>query len=93
MAYVRTVRTKSGARAVQIVWRYRQGSRELEHVGSAHSDAEWEVLMAAARQRLAEGQDVLPFDVPVVRGPGSLVATGTRMGSLLDSIRAGYEAG
>ena len=92
MAYIRTVETKSGARAVQIVWRYRQGSREIEHLGSAHTDAEWELLMAAARQRLTQGQDVLPFDVPVMHSPMSLVVTGTRMGWLLDSISAGYQA-
>ena len=53
MAYVRTVRTSSGARAVQVVWKYRHGSREIEHIGSAHTDAEWELLKAAAEQRIA----------------------------------------
>jgi hypothetical protein len=55
-AYVRTVKTASGARAVQIVHGSRRGSRTIEHVGSAHDDEEWEALKAAARQRLAGGQ-------------------------------------
>jgi hypothetical protein len=57
--YVRTVKTASGARAVQIVYSSRRGSRDIEHVGSAHDDAELEVSKAAARQRLAAGQGEL----------------------------------
>jgi hypothetical protein len=48
-----------GAIAVQIVWSTRRGSRQVEHLGSAHDDAEVEALKAAARQRLAEGQGTL----------------------------------
>jgi hypothetical protein len=54
--YVRTVRTASGAIAVQIVYSYHRGSRQIEHIGSAHDDAELELLKAVARQRLAAGQ-------------------------------------
>jgi hypothetical protein len=50
------VKTASGARAVQVVWSSRRGSRNIEHIGSAHDDAELEALKAAARQRLAAGQ-------------------------------------
>ncbi|NBH07216.1 hypothetical protein GTY80_28770 [Amycolatopsis sp. SID8362] len=56
MAYVRTVKTASGARAVQIVHSSRRGSRDIEHIGSAHDDAALEALKAVARQRLAVGQ-------------------------------------
>jgi PadR family transcriptional regulator len=56
---VRTVKTASGARAVQIVHSSRRGSRNIEHIGSAHDDAELELLKAAARQRLAAGQGEL----------------------------------
>ena len=59
MAYVRTVKTASGATAVQIVWSTRRGSRQIEHLGSAHDGGEVEALKAAARQRLAEGQGAL----------------------------------
>ena len=34
--YLRTVKTASGARAVQIVYSSRRGSRDIEHIGSAH---------------------------------------------------------
>ena len=44
MAYVRTVKTASGAVAVHIVHSNRRGSREIEHIGSAHTPGEVEVL-------------------------------------------------
>jgi hypothetical protein len=53
--YVRTVKTKSGATAVQVVYSSRRGSREIEHLGSAHDEAELEALKAAARQSSAGG--------------------------------------
>jgi len=53
---MRTVKTTSGATAVQVVWSSRRGSREIEHLGSAHDEAELEVLKAAAQQRIAAGQ-------------------------------------
>jgi hypothetical protein len=39
VAYVRTVKTASDATAVQIVWSTRRGSRQIEHLGSAHDEA------------------------------------------------------
>jgi len=36
VAYVRTVKTASGATAVQIVYSNRRGSREIEHIGLAY---------------------------------------------------------
>jgi hypothetical protein len=53
------VKTSSGATAVQIVHSSHRGSRDIEHIGSAHDDVELELLKAAARQRLAAGQGVL----------------------------------
>jgi DDE family transposase len=62
VAYVRTVKTSSGAVAVQIVHSNRRGSREIEHIGSAHSPGEVEVLKTVAQQRLHANQDKLDFD-------------------------------
>jgi len=89
-AYVRTVRTSSGATAVQIVYSSRRGSREIEHLGSAHSGAEVELLKAAARQRLAAGQGELDLglDTAVPGGPLPIIAS--RTGHLLDAIGRGY---
>jgi hypothetical protein len=72
VAYVRTVRTASGATAVQIVYGKRCGARRMEHVGSAHDERELEALKAAAAQRLAAGQQELDLVLDV----GADVAVG-----------------
>jgi hypothetical protein len=61
VAYIRTVKTASEAVAVQIVHANRRGSREIEHIGSADTPDEVEVLRAAARQRLHANQDIFDF--------------------------------
>jgi hypothetical protein len=65
VAYVRTVRTASGATAVQIVHGSRRGARDIEHLGSAHDAQEVEALKAAARQRIAAGQAELDLGLDV----------------------------
>jgi hypothetical protein len=65
--FVRKVRTASGAVAVQVVTRRGRQVEAIEHVGSAHTDAELGLLLAAAREWLSPGQDVLDLgDLPVV---------------------------
>jgi hypothetical protein len=94
VAYVRTVKTASGARAVQIVYSQRRGSRDIEHIGSAYTDADLELLKAVARQRLAAGQGELDLRLP--GGPANqgaaLPITSSRMGHLLDALGRGYDA-
>jgi hypothetical protein len=92
VAYVRTVKTASGARAVQIVHSSRKGSRDIEHVGSAHDDVELELLKTVARQRLAGGQGELDLglDAPPEAG-GPLPITASRMGHLWDALAAAYD--
>jgi hypothetical protein len=50
---MRTVKTTSGATAMQVVWSSRRGSREIELLGSAHDEAELQAPKAAALQRIA----------------------------------------
>jgi hypothetical protein len=92
--YVRTVKTASGATAVQIVYSSRRGSRDIEHIGSAHDDAELAVLKAAAQQRMAAGQGELDLGLdgaaPAGRG-GSLPITSSRMGHLCDALTHAYQ--
>lgn len=92
MAYVRTVKTASGARAVQIVYSSRKGSRDIEHIGSAHDDVELELLRTVARQRLAaeQGELDLGLDAPPEAG-GPLPITASRMGHLWDALSLAYE--
>ena len=93
MAYVRTVKTASGATAVQIVYSARGGSLRLEHVGSAHDDAGLAALKAAAWQRIAGGQGELDLGLDV-EGTGSapLPITSSRMGHLWDALCRAYDA-
>jgi hypothetical protein len=73
---------------VQLVYSFHRGSRQIEHIGSAHEDAEVELLKAAARQRLAAGHGELDLDLDLgltagARG-GRLPVRSSRMGCLLD---------
>ena len=92
MPYIRTVKTSSGATAVQIVYSFHRGSRQIEHIGSAHDDAELELLKAVARQRLAAGQGVLELGPGFGGGSGAtLPITASRMGVLVDALMRGYD--
>jgi hypothetical protein len=73
---------------VQIVHSSHRGSRDIEHLGSAHDDAEVELLKAAARQRLAAGQGVLDLEAGAPGGP--LPITASRMGCLLDALEQAW---
>lgn len=90
MAYVRTVKTASGATAVQIVWSSRRGSRSIEHIGSAHDEAELAALKAAAAERLAAGQAVLDLGVAGPPGSEPLAITSSQMSHLWDALCAAY---
>lgn len=93
MVYIRTVKTASGALAVQIVHSSRKGSRDIEHIGSARDDVELELLKTVARQRLAAGQDELDLGLaapPQAGGP--LPITAARMGHLWDALSSAYDA-
>jgi len=92
VAYVRTVKTASGAVAVQIVWSSRRGSRSIEHVGSAHNDGQVEALKAAAQQRIVQGQGELDLGLDSAEiGSGPLEITGSRAGYLWDALCLVYE--
>jgi Transposase DDE domain len=91
VAYVRTVKTASGAIAVQIVWSTRRGSRQIEHLGSAHDDGEVEALKAAARQRLAEGQGCLDLGIDTTGTDGEpLELLATKSSHLWEALCTAY---
>ena len=105
MAYVRTVKTTSGATAVQIVHGKRRGARRMEHIGSAHDEHELEALKTAAAQRLALLHPQLDLGLdgtdgadgggvtggPAVVGPGPLPIVSSRAGPLWDGLSAAYD--
>jgi hypothetical protein len=84
------VKTTSGATAVQVVWSSRRGAREIEHLGSAHDEAELAALKTAAQQRIAAGQGELDLGLePAVGSP--LPITSSRMSHLADSLGHAYQ--
>jgi hypothetical protein len=94
VVYVRTVKTASGATAVQIVYSSRRGSRDIEHLGSAHDVEELEALKAVARQRIAEGQAELDLGLSVAEAAssgGPLEIASSRMGHLWDALCRAYD--
>ena len=75
---MRTVTT-----AVQVVWSSQRGSREIEHLGSAHDKAEVEALKAAAQQRIAAGQLELGLGLDGPGPAGPLPITSSRIGTCI----------
>ena len=102
--YLRQVKTASGATAVQVVAKDHGVRRIVEHLGSAHDEAELAALMRLGRQRLLAGQQVLDLgpalndDADEVGGqaPGDGGAVrrpqiiSRRSGWLIEAIRSAY---
>ena len=63
MAYVRKVRTNSGAVAVQVARKDAGRVVILAHLGSAHTDAELGILLEQAKAIVIGGQVALDFEV------------------------------
>ncbi|WP_433874881.1 IS1634 family transposase [Sinomonas atrocyanea] len=95
--YIRKVKTGSGATAVQIVEKRSGVRRILEHVGSAHGEADLAVLLQAAQDRLNVGQQAFDLGLPssdhdAAPGPslGPAVVAGTRCEVLWEVLSEAY---
>ena len=89
---------------MQIVYSSRKGARSIEHIGSAHDDAEPAALKEVARQRLNAGRlsldlpglsgtDVAGEGPPAPAGAGGVAPiTSNRMGVLLEALEAAWRA-
>ena len=89
--FLRKVKTASGATAVQIVEK-RHGVRTiLEHLGSAHDEAELEALIRVGHDKLHANQPAL--ELPTERGvrPGVAVIEDKRSQLLVDVVRDSWE--
>ncbi len=80
MTFIRKVKTASGATAVQIVRKSSGRIVKVQHLGSAHTKEELEVLVSLANKRLHEGQQVLfpdseitPFRIGLKQSYSSLL--------------------
>jgi hypothetical protein len=93
VVHVRTVKTATGATAEQIVHSNHFGKRDIEHIGSAHTDAEIDVLKAVARQRMSAGQAELDLGLAPVGAAGQpAVVTSSRMARLWGAISQAFAA-
>jgi hypothetical protein len=89
VVFVRKVKTASGATAVQIAERVAGRDRVLEHLGSAHTDAELAALLETARGRVYPGQGEL--DLSAGRVPTRYaVITGKRDAVLWQVLTEAY---
>ncbi|MGX4761413.1 IS1634 family transposase [Corynebacterium minutissimum] len=90
--YIRTVKTASGATAVQVVWSEHRGSKKLQQVGSGHSPDQVEQLKAQARRLIDVDQLTLDLGVEPSASRGTaddpVPVTAQRAGYLLDCIDA-----
>ena len=92
MAYVRTVRTASGATAVQVVWSSRKGSRQIDHVGSAHDGDELAALKAIAAERIGAGQVKVDLGLAAAAGSGPLEIVGSKAAHLWEALSRAYDS-
>lgn len=95
--YVRTVKTASGATAVQVVFSENRGSKQLKHVGSAHDQEQLALLQAKAQQIIDGDQQSLDLGIDLTpAGTGSKQApvpvTSERAGYLIEAITGAYTA-
>ena len=92
---IRVVPTASGARAVQVIWNYRDNKPVLDHIGSAHTEEELVLLSARAQRLIDDRQPRLAIDAGGL-ATGSVEAplaiAGERAGYLIDAIQGVYRS-
>lgn len=92
MAYIRTVKTASGARVVQIVHSSRKGSRDIKHVGSAHDDLD-EQAGPGHPCRWRETKIGYQLILGLTYGPGRSLARGAARAESVPFSASGLMAG
>lgn len=89
---MRKVKTASGATAVQIARKHRGVRTIVEHLGSAHDDAQLAALVAAARSKIEVGRLAFDLDALVPQAPvtAAPTVTGSRARVLWEVLEAAY---
>jgi hypothetical protein len=91
VVFVRKSPGRSGSTKVQIAERRSGRDVVLEHVGTAHGEAELAVLMSEAKRRLRPGQESLDLQVPGIPRPGRAgVITSKRSALLWHALTTAY---
>ena len=97
-SFVRRVKTASGATAVQIMHKKGREVIGIDHIGSAHNEAELEWLLSEAQDRLHAGEQMLDFKDPEepeaveFGGPAKPMVTATGSLVLWDALVGLYDA-
>jgi transposase len=88
--FIRKVKTKSGAIAVQLA--YREAGRDvvMKHFGSARNDQQLEELVREAKEKMLEGQSSL-FDPPESLPPLEIITLKTASVFLYQTLAKIYE--
>ena len=89
---MRKVRTASGATAVQIVRKHRGVRTIVEHIGSAHDDAQLAALVQIAKERITVGQLAFDLDALTPTAPTGVapIVTGSRSRVLWEVLEGAY---
>ena len=86
--FLREVKTVSGAMAVQIAVKEGRRDKVIEHLGSAHTEAELAALMEIGRRRIAPDQLALDLS-PVPSAPPPASSGPANVGAVVASKRSG----
>ena len=86
--FLREVKTASGAMAVQIAVKEGRRDKVIEHLGSAHTEAELAALMEIGRRRIAPDQLALDLS-PVPSAPPPASSGPANVGAVVASKRSG----
>lgn len=90
MVYLRKVKTASGATAVQIARKEDRRDVVIEHLGSAHTDAELAALMQVGRRKIEEGQGVLDLGLDAGSDPGEAIVESQASRLLVEVITSAW---
>ena len=90
-SFIRKKKTKSGATAIQIIHKRGRIVTGLKHIGTAHNDAELEMLLALAHEKMHEGQLSLDFGELSKAGNADLRLEKSYSALLWDTLSSVYD--
>jgi hypothetical protein len=90
-SFIRKKKTKSGAIAIQIIYKKGRIVTGLKHIGTAHNDAELEMLLALAHEKMHEGQLSLDFEEALRGGNADLRLEKSYSALLWDTLSSVYD--
>lgn len=90
-SFIRKKKTKSGAIAIQIIYKRGRIVTGLKHIGTAHNDAELEMLLALAHEKMHEGQLSFEFEKAVRGGNANLRLEKSYSALLWDTLSSVYD--